>query len=742
MRPAFLYVLIVASWSIVRLAAWPIAAGDTDLWYHLNGGRYLFQHHAIPTTSYFSFVSPARVWVDYYWLFQALVYAVYQAAGYYGLVALRVGLYGSVVGLILWYLFRGRDRHEPNFVWLASVAVAYTTLMIPRSMLVRPHLFSYLFVVTALFLLEYRPRRAIWFLPVLSVLWANVHGITYPLMVLLGSVYVVEYGVKQLTGQSLPADAGRIVAPACLAMLGVLATPHGLRLLPVPFIPTTYAMGYIQEFTPIFDTSLLSIEVFSMVMTHSTMFHLLLAALIFAFLHAVTHPPLRLSHLWLAIVGVALLVKGVRFEYECALLALPLLAATPLFPTTHLSRQVPKVVYLGVFVFLLILPLRLVELPFQHRPRYPFTHRELPHGIGLFLREINVGGTVLNFPNDGGYLQWMLYPRYKIFMDMEIPFLFHDEDMFTARHIFADEAMLKQFVATYHPTFISAPMTLGRFGTVVRGCPQYVLVFFDDEEALYVDRDQHPVIAQRYGLTGVDVFEMTVRTEDSFSSDPSREPLLRYLPTLLRIFPEGRVCNRLAAHLYIQEGLYDLALPFTTTLITQFPDSSPGYRLRGDALKGLGLWQEALVAYQRALATAKPEARGYLYRQVGTIYLHQHQYQKAFEALREITDIFSANSEDQDLYDFAIAALESGRVPQGKLILKLLDERLLAREAAATELTATTAGASPQTSGSASERQAAAAKRAALLEEVRKALARYGVDVHPTTPASVNGARR
>ena len=56
------------------------------------GFEHLLATGEIPDTSYFSFLSPPRTWVDYYWLFQALVYSLYEAAGYGGLEGREIAL--------------------------------------------------------------------------------------------------------------------------------------------------------------------------------------------------------------------------------------------------------------------------------------------------------------------------------------------------------------------------------------------------------------------------------------------------------------------------------------------------------------------------------------------------------------------------------------------------------------------------------------------------------------------------
>ena len=73
-----LFSLFLLATCFYHLANWPIAGTDTDLWYHLNGGRYFYETGSVARTSFFSFIEPQRLWVNYYWLFQVVVYQVFS----------------------------------------------------------------------------------------------------------------------------------------------------------------------------------------------------------------------------------------------------------------------------------------------------------------------------------------------------------------------------------------------------------------------------------------------------------------------------------------------------------------------------------------------------------------------------------------------------------------------------------------------------------------------------------------
>ena len=55
------YILFLCAAIAYFYFPWPITAFDTDLWYHLHGGRYIVEHGALPTdSSFISFITPPR----------------------------------------------------------------------------------------------------------------------------------------------------------------------------------------------------------------------------------------------------------------------------------------------------------------------------------------------------------------------------------------------------------------------------------------------------------------------------------------------------------------------------------------------------------------------------------------------------------------------------------------------------------------------------------------------------------
>ncbi len=583
-----LFSLFLLATASSYLANWPISATDTDLWYHLTGGRYFWETGSIARTSFFSFIEPQRIWVDYYWFFQALVYRIFVWWGYVGLIYFRTVLVCATLLMLFLYLYKGREERDV-LLFCTLLFVFYVLLFLPRSLPVRPHLFSYLLVAIFLYLLEFNPVRVRWLLPLLAMLWSNLHGVEYPVMLLILGSYLAEYLYERIKRTDIQRKE-RYLYPGILVLsaAAVLSTPHGIGLLAVPFKSTAQVSPFIYELRPL--------SVYDFASFFGVLF--LLAGL--AAYAAIRRKTIRISHLLLFLGGLVLLLKGKRFINEYALLALPLLRAY--MPAVQAEREtrvrVLKPVAVVLSLAFMAMPFFFMHWFFSHPPRYPLSARELPEGMALFMKQVKASGPVLNHPNTGGYLEWELYPKYKIFTDMQVPFLFTGGDFKAARGVYTDRRVLQDVLARYRPVFITVPIEMEGFKRLIADHPQYHLVFFDDTEVLYVDGSQESTLALRHEIRTIDPFSLYAKPVRSSADD---RPLLKELQRLSEIYPHGALVNAAIAAIYQRHGQYREAIPYADAIISTYPESHLGYRLKADLLSRLGRCGEAAPLYKKAI---------------------------------------------------------------------------------------------------------------------------------------------
>jgi len=660
------YIAVLLSYTIYYFFQWPVTAVDTDLWYHLNGGRYIMEHHALPTNSFFSFVVPSRKLIDYYWLFQVLVYNIHAFLGYYGLICFRDLLFIGLVFFVFRFFAKNlRGENRPYFL-ICFLSSAYLLFLLSRYSMIRPHMVSYFFIALFLYVLEYK-RKVAFLLPVFALLWVNIHGIEYPVMLLIVLAYLVEYAVGRVrSGVAMKKEELSAIIPLVLILFTVYCTPLGVRLLEVPFVSTGFASHYIGELTKLGFSDLFSFHLSTLSLGLPSVFSLVFLLSILAIIHVVLGPAKRISHLILFFGGVLLLIKGRRLAYEYTLLVMPVLKdAVETFPSPFESarRFVPaKALFL---CFLALIPLVSITKTFTNLPAFPASNNNLPHGVSMFLQKLEVGGSILNHPNTGGYLQWALYPKYKIFMDMEAPFLFTDEDMYIAYKMYSEKPLLDGILKKYDPSFISVPVRELPFRDLIKSYPQYRPVFLDDSEALYVHEGHYPSIVREYGLHEIDPFVFSQMELSQLIKDPQANLIFAELKRMYPIDPSNGIVNLGMSLIYANQGDYQRAIAHADNFITAYPDSHTGYNLKGDIQKGLKKYDEALRSYETAL---KKHDLISTRRSIGLIYFEKKMYRKAYDLLIGTINIYSPDTSYKDVYYVIYSAVKMDLIKEAEVL--------------------------------------------------------------------------
>jgi hypothetical protein len=155
--------------------------GDFDWGWHYRYGEYLWTHGRILRHDIFSWTMAGYEWVNHSWLFDPLLYALFNATSFWGL-----SLAAALIGLAAFHL--GIRRAGLPLVPTALLALGFTALTREallqglRTQVVALLLFGILMDVL---LAARTDARRYWVLPPLFALWATLHG-SFPLGVRRG----------------------------------------------------------------------------------------------------------------------------------------------------------------------------------------------------------------------------------------------------------------------------------------------------------------------------------------------------------------------------------------------------------------------------------------------------------------------------------------------------------------------------------------------------------------------------
>jgi tetratricopeptide (TPR) repeat protein len=655
--------------------------------------------------------------IDYYWLFQWLIYNIYRLGGGWGagaLVLFRALVYSLTV-FFIYLCLRGRDVGLGRAAAAALVIYAMTLLL--RGLIIRPHMMNYLLIAVFLYIMEENPKAAP-ALPLLSILWYNLHGIEYPVPILITVSYLAGYAVKRVrTGRgSAPGDLP-VLLSLTLSAAAVFLTPAGRRLLALPFKSTEYAATYVAELSPLAPADLFTFFVSpGQVSPHTinaaaAVMVILCAAA--AAIRAIQGATVRVNDHATACVndratvgvndratacvndratacvnvgvtaaqvimfvgGAFLLTKGMRFINEFILLGLPMVrAAVRDAETSHFkeTRAGLRVVLIALVMLIPPVYLRTAHGIFS---AYPYAAGYYPEATVRFITIYGGNGKILTDATAGGYYIFKLYPRFKIFMNLDMTCFFGDEDFFLANNVFHDPEVLRKFIARYHPEFIAAPATIPSFGRLIKEHPRYVPVFLDDSGVLYADKESLPDVAAAFEIKSFDAFEiLSARYE--LPEVVRAEDIMVELNRLRSIYPSTVAVNRTLGALDNANGRYADALAIGQAIVASNPRLAEGWAIKGDALTGLKRYAEAAESFQEALERIKEGDRPPVYKKLSLCHWKLGDLKNAYRAFKKAVNIFDPGTDYVSLYTLALMAESQGRGREASMLYRFALEKI------------------------------------------------------------------
>ncbi|TMC49165.1 MAG: hypothetical protein E6J14_08810 [Chloroflexi bacterium] len=202
---------------------------DPDVWWHLAIGR-LITAHGIPSLEPFSFLPAANPWGGQQWGYEVMLARLVGSGGP-GLAMLVMGVLGSAA-LLVAALAAPRRVHVPA-AWLAA-SMVICGLIAAQVMGVRGQVITVL--GTALVLLVVSRWRegftsAVWALPPLFAVWANLHaGFVTGLAVLVLMATTVAVHRRTVAGSEAAARLRPLLLATAASAVLTLATPAGPHL--------------------------------------------------------------------------------------------------------------------------------------------------------------------------------------------------------------------------------------------------------------------------------------------------------------------------------------------------------------------------------------------------------------------------------------------------------------------------------------------------------------------------------
>ena len=414
---------------------------DLDFWWHLKSGQLIFETQGIPQEDYFAYttdapesitiigrddVSPTELPSGYKsnalkgnWLSQLIFYLVYAVGGFVGIGILKSIVFVFVyLILYLTMLKRGAD-HPVSFLVLCLIAFIGIEFNYTR-----PQMFSLLLFPCVLYTLyDFKNKgKSIYFLPVLMLLWANLHGgFILGVLVIISFAFAetLKYLLKNKISFSIasPLPEKRLknlVIFSSFAVLASLINPNLYKTFLFPFVFQRSLFATVEEYHS------------PMLYEYHAYWFMLALVLVFIVI-SIKKRRLDLSELCILILVTLPSLKSIRYIIFFALGSGIFLAYamsclfTQLKESGAVRKQLDRPVFqkglLSFLVVILSISICIAMMISGKVLHFDMRDNRYPSGAVAFIKENKIPGDMFNLYNWGGYLIWHLYPDYRVFID-------------------------------------------------------------------------------------------------------------------------------------------------------------------------------------------------------------------------------------------------------------------------------------------------------------------------------------
>lgn len=622
---------------------------SSDVGFDLKGGEYIFANHRVPVYDPFSYTAPSHVYLDSHWLFQLLLFIIYSLAGVSGII-----LFKTLV-LLATFVLLFRIGYEKKYYVISVILSLLCFLIVNERSFVRPEIMTFLFLASYLYILhqyKYSRNKCVFLLPVLQMVWVNMHG-----LFILGLVLLIIYGFSEfmLAKIKLPfswndeyAITGKHYFNLCtitfLSIAACFITPYGYRglfyslyLFKAIGANAGLILKNVTELIPPFskyNPSSVQIVFY---------YKLLILASISSFL--LNFKRLRLFHLFIYCVFFYLSLLANRNIALFAIVCMPIMAINTSEAFLRIAPFIhQKLKSLGKFssVFFFIAFLCFVGLFSYHvlsnkyyvrrgdtsRFGFGFSKLEFPQDAIAFIKENNIPGEVFNTSRFGGYLIWKFYPKRKVFIDGRWE-VYGDDFVRAYALSLSDYRIFSALVEQYRINCVLLENRLSICSRLYKE-KDWALVYLDGLAAIFVKNapiNQNIINKYRLDLASLD--QKLKGDLPSVAEDDKKAPI--------GVLAEQTIFHLNKAHFFKEAGLYHLAQYEYEKALKSKLYLVEGYNGLGMVYLAKGEDKEAIAYFNKALK-AKP-GFAFSYFNLGIVYTKLDMLDEAIKMFQKAVSI-------------------------------------------------------------------------------------------------------
>ncbi len=394
---------------------------DPDLWGHVPFGQAALRLHHLVTLDPYSYSAAGHYWNNHEWLSEVLMAAIFNHAGVFGLILLKL----ACTTVVIVALAAALAETDSSTIIQFAVLIASAVVIKPQLQF-RPQSFTFAMLAVLILLLTrdaYRRTGRLWLAILLLALWANLHGGFIMGIAAIG-IYGAVSGLQDVVTGRGWGRMTRLVAITCAAILATLATPYGFGTWQTVghALRNPYTRIVITEWRPLLSAAVVHWQQHQLLISNYDLGIVMIAAAGISW--ALTIEAVDLPLFAIAVVmAIAAFISTRNLPIAMIAIAAPLARHLPRAWQSRVSAKKPaqppqRPAWVRWTNQAVLIALSIVF--FVHSglfSRSLVSPDPYPAGACEFMKRHDLHGNILSSFEWGEYLIWNMAPSSKVFID-------------------------------------------------------------------------------------------------------------------------------------------------------------------------------------------------------------------------------------------------------------------------------------------------------------------------------------
>lgn len=596
---------------------------DIDLWCHFKTGEYIVKNFNIPQIDIFSYTLKNQAWIDHEWLSQSFFYLVFAKFGWVGINILKAIVVSLCFLILIFFIISKYKKiiYAIFFVLLSVLAFGYRSFA-------RPEIFSYLLLCLFFYTLE--DKKRLFILPLLQILWVNIHG-----YFILGPILIFLYFIGELiSGDFIKAKRlGGLFAATCLACL---ANPYFYKgaLYPVKILA-----GIFSGQQPYMQT------VHELMMPINADFGRYVFFWVLVILSSVTFlvnlKKAKMQHILIFLGSFIASYMAVRNMPIFIFMAMPL-AAINLNEARPTKSIIERKYYIASILIILTAAYFFISNRYYiftkqsafRKTESKMTELLTPSKACDFLENNNIKGRMFNSIDFGHYIAYRFYPEKRVFIDTRTELYKYDfYQLYQRAQNYPEE--WKSLQKRYNFDIALLRHLFGGTDRLLKylyNAKEWALVYYDERSAVFLhDTPENRAAIQRFRI---DFSKKKIEKSDealsvgSFFEKIGEQKLAEEVYSkLLEANPRFLEAGNNLAVIYINSSRLEEALKVISKFLKYYPKSAELYANIGAIYLRMGKKEDGFLMLEKS-ARLNPYLRQASYM-LGLVYLEKGDTEKA-----------------------------------------------------------------------------------------------------------------